>query len=718
MASPGERSRPGAVGGSPRCWPPAPAAWAPTSASLLPAAARGRRRPSGLRRRPPPTSSSASPPPARPSARSGSPRAWPRSPTPARSSRCAGPRAGADLVHAHGLRAGLVAAAARRPAGPGAGPAGAHPAQRAARRRRAAAAGAAPGSRRATVRGADLVLAASGDLADNARRLGARDVRVAPVVGAAAAAGEPRPGPRCAPSSASPTAARWWWRWAGCTRRRATHVLLDAVGRLGGAGRRAAGRDRRRRSAAGASSPPGSRAERLPVRLLGRRTDVADLLGAADVCVLPSRLGGPVAHRPGGAARRAPRWSPPAPAASPSWWATPPSWCRSGTPRRWPTPSTGVLADPAARRRLAEAGRRAGRAPGPTRPAPPGRWSPSTASCSGPAGEAAERRRRPALVCRPRPGRRPGRSRAAGRRRRPAPDGRPTGSLVVGVPGLTWSDVDPDAHPGAVGSWPGSPRSARCRCAPPARPPACSTAGRPWAPATAPAVPGPDEAACRRCRCRGTATGGRAGDGDRPAGAVRPRRREDTSLSYCGLQEQVAAVGLADPQAAVALIAADEATARFGAEPAALGDARRLRHRRRPGRDAWPRPGPGAALDPARRAADRPGRDRRPARGLPADPGVAGPADRRRHPGRRRRPTTAPTRCPGRPRCRRSTTALAGCAPPSTTLPGRHPAAGRRGLRGQRRPAPAARGDGRRARASTGGLADARRAPGGRRSCS
>jgi hypothetical protein len=48
---------------------------------------------------------------------------------------------------------------------------------------------------------------------------------------------------------------------------------------------------------------------------------------------------------------------------------------------------------------------------------------------------------------------------------------------------------------------------------------------------------------------------------------------EDTSLSYCGLQEQVASVGLADPQAAVALIAADDATARFGAEPAALSDA-------------------------------------------------------------------------------------------------------------------------------------------------
>jgi glycosyltransferase involved in cell wall biosynthesis len=33
-------------------------------------------------------------------------------------------------------------------------------------------------------------------------------------------------------------------------------------------------------------------AQSLPVRLLGRRSDVADLLGAADVCVLPSRWEG------------------------------------------------------------------------------------------------------------------------------------------------------------------------------------------------------------------------------------------------------------------------------------------------------------------------------------------------------------------------------------------------------------------------------------------
>jgi glycosyltransferase involved in cell wall biosynthesis len=33
-------------------------------------------------------------------------------------------------------------------------------------------------------------------------------------------------------------------------------------------------------------------AEGLPVRLLGRRSDIADLLGAADLCVLPSRWEG------------------------------------------------------------------------------------------------------------------------------------------------------------------------------------------------------------------------------------------------------------------------------------------------------------------------------------------------------------------------------------------------------------------------------------------
>ncbi len=83
-----------------------------------------------------------------------------------------------ELVHAHGLRAGLVAALAAR--GATAVPLvltlhNALPEGGGARRRLLEA------LERTTVRRADLVLAASDDLAANARRLGARDVRTAPV---------------------------------------------------------------------------------------------------------------------------------------------------------------------------------------------------------------------------------------------------------------------------------------------------------------------------------------------------------------------------------------------------------------------------------------------------------------------------------------------------------------------------------------------------------
>ena len=128
--------------------------------------------------------------------------------------------ADADLVHAHGLRAGLVAAAARRLGG---------------RRDRplvltlhnALQEGSGPKQwllRRAegwTVRGADLVLAVSGDLAENARRLGARDVRVAPALAPPLPPAE-RPGTRSGRNWASRTADRWWSPSGGCTSRRAT----------------------------------------------------------------------------------------------------------------------------------------------------------------------------------------------------------------------------------------------------------------------------------------------------------------------------------------------------------------------------------------------------------------------------------------------------------------------------------------------------------------
>jgi glycosyltransferase involved in cell wall biosynthesis len=198
--------------------------------------------------------------------------------------------AGADLVHAHGLRAGLVAAAARRLAGERDRPLvltlhNALPEGGGLRRRVLQAA------ERATVRGADLVLAASGDLAANARRLGARDVRVAPVSA-----------PALPPAERSAAEVR---RELGLEDPRPLvvavgrlhpqkgyDVLLDAVERWTGDPRLRAAPPR----VAIAGDGPLQQAlaeqigaRQLPVTLLGRRSDVADLLGAADVCVLPSR---------------------------------------------------------------------------------------------------------------------------------------------------------------------------------------------------------------------------------------------------------------------------------------------------------------------------------------------------------------------------------------------------------------------------------------------
>ena len=195
--------------------------------------------------------------------------------------------AGADLVHAHGLRAGLVAALAARgrPAVPlvltlhNALPEGGGPRRRLLEL-----------LERITARRADVVLAASGDLADNARRLGARDVRAAPVSApplppAARPAAEVRAGlglaadtplvvavGRLHPQKGYDVLLDAAARWAGDPR-------LPVVPRVAVAGDGPLHRELAARIAAGG----------LPVRLLGRRTDVADLLAAADLCVLPSR---------------------------------------------------------------------------------------------------------------------------------------------------------------------------------------------------------------------------------------------------------------------------------------------------------------------------------------------------------------------------------------------------------------------------------------------
>ncbi len=193
--------------------------------------------------------------------------------------------ADADLVHAHGLRAGLVAAAARR-LGDRSRPLvltlhNALPEGGGALRRVLRLA------ERATIRGADVVLAASGDLAENAWRQGARDVRVAPVSApplpaAVRTAAEVRAELGLADGRPLVVAVGRLHPQKGYD------VLLDAAARW-----------------AGSSPPPlvavagdgplqdelAARiaAERLPVVLLGRRSDVADLLAAADLAVLPSR---------------------------------------------------------------------------------------------------------------------------------------------------------------------------------------------------------------------------------------------------------------------------------------------------------------------------------------------------------------------------------------------------------------------------------------------
>ncbi len=196
---------------------------------------------------------------------------------------------GVDLVHAHGLRAGLVAAAARRLSGGRNRPLvlTLHNAllHEAGPLRRVLSAVEA-----ATVRSADLVLAVSGDLADNARRAGARDVRVAPALA-----------PPLPPARRSAAQVR---AELGVD---AGRPLIVAIGRLhpqkgydvllDAAGRWTARLPAPMVAIAGNGPLEEELAERiererLPVRLLGRRDDVPDLLGAADLCVLPSRWEG------------------------------------------------------------------------------------------------------------------------------------------------------------------------------------------------------------------------------------------------------------------------------------------------------------------------------------------------------------------------------------------------------------------------------------------
>jgi hypothetical protein len=151
--------------------------------------------------------------------------------------------------------------------------------------------------------------------------------------------------------------------------------------------------------------------------------------------------------------------------------------------------------------------------------------------------------------------------------------------VVVGVPGLVWSDVDPDATPELWGLAEDAPVGALSVRA--ARSTTCVLDG--WAtlgagnrarfpgpdeglpPVPMPQVPLPDDEAAPEPAA--------PEEGEEPAADDAPATAVDTTLAHCGLQERVASIGLVEPEATVARTAEDEGTTRFGAEPGALGDA-------------------------------------------------------------------------------------------------------------------------------------------------
>ena len=146
-------------------------------------------------------------------------------------------------------------------------------------------------------------------------------------------------------------------------------------------------------------------------------------------------------------------------------------------------------------------------------------------------------------------------------------------ALVVGVPGLTWDDVDPQGTPelwelaeeSAIGAV--SVRAARSTT--------CLLDG--WATLGAgnrARVPGPDEGLPPVPLPTVPLPDVPAEPTPSPAGTDGTTDPElDTSLAHCGLQERSATLSLNDPVAVVERTAAEEGTARFGAEPGALGAA-------------------------------------------------------------------------------------------------------------------------------------------------
>ncbi|MFE2014933.1 glycosyltransferase family 4 protein [Streptomyces sp. NPDC059491] len=190
---------------------------------------------------------------------------------------------GADIVHAHGLHASVRAALALT----GDARAPLVTTWHSRSHLDGARGGVQRLLERRTVRAATVVLATSSELVDRARRRGARDARLAPVTVPAAR------GPVClhdgkARAELGAVDRPLLMAVGALERGRGYRTLLDAarVWRdldpqpllvIAGEGRERAFLQRRIAD------------EELPVRIIGRRDDVAELLAAADIAVLPSR---------------------------------------------------------------------------------------------------------------------------------------------------------------------------------------------------------------------------------------------------------------------------------------------------------------------------------------------------------------------------------------------------------------------------------------------